>query len=63
LHYSTVRLLIQAGVDPQAKDKNGNLAEHWSYMSNEIRMGCPSPQAKEFIDWIRECEDYRGSNT
>ena len=54
LHYDTARLLIESGADPKVKDKSGNLPEHWSVMANEIRMGCPSPKAKNFIDWIRE---------
>ena len=53
LHYGTSRLLIEQGLDPDIKDKNGNTPADWACMSNEIRMGAPSKPARAYIEWLK----------
>lgn len=54
LHYSTSRLLIEQGLDPQLRDKNGHTPADWASMANEIRMGAPSEAARAYINWLEE---------
>ncbi|MEP4079035.1 ankyrin repeat domain-containing protein [Haloferula sp.] len=59
LHYNVAGLLLDAGIDPGVKDQSGYTPADWASMGNEIRMGCPSEPARQFIEWMESQTNKR----